>query len=75
MSIHELMESEYDKAGIAVFGFAASWMCTFYRLDRNTQSSIHGFASAGGCELAMMADLVVAADDTKIGHPVISVLG
>ena len=26
-------------------------------------------ASAGGCEMAMMADLVTAADDAQLGHP------
>lgn len=32
-------------------------------------ASIHGYAAAGGCELAMMADLVVAAADAQFGHP------
>ena len=41
----------------------------FWNMAKVTISCIHGFAAAGGCELAMMADLVVAADDANIGHP------
>ena len=41
----------------------------FWNMAKVTICSIHGFAAAGGCELAMMADLVVAADDANIGHP------
>lgn len=40
-----------------------------WNMAKVTISCIHGFAAAGGCELAMMADLVVAADDANIGHP------
>ena len=41
----------------------------FWNMAKVTVASLHGYAVAGGCELAMMADLVVAADDTQIGHP------
>ena len=41
----------------------------FWNMAKVTITSIHGFAAAGGCELAMMADLVVAADNANIGHP------
>ena len=41
----------------------------FWNMAKVTIASIHGYAAAGGCELAMMADLVVAADDANIGHP------
>jgi enoyl-CoA hydratase len=30
---------------------------------------VHGYCLAGGAELAMMTDLVVASDDAVIGHP------
>jgi enoyl-CoA hydratase len=33
-------------------------------------AKVHGYAVAGGCELAMMCDLVVAADDCQIGYPI-----
>jgi enoyl-CoA hydratase len=41
----------------------------FWNVAKVTIAQIHGYALAGGCELAMMADLVVAADDAAIGHP------
>jgi enoyl-CoA hydratase len=41
----------------------------FWNMAKVTVAELHGFALAGGCELAMMADLVVAAEDTQIGHP------
>ena len=41
----------------------------FWNMAKITIAQLHGYAAAGGCELAMMADLVVAADDCKIGHP------
>ena len=41
----------------------------FWNMAKVTVASLHGYAVAGGCELAMMADLVVAAEDTQIGHP------
>ena len=41
----------------------------FWNMAKVTMAQLHGYAAAGGCELAMMADLVVAADDCQIGHP------
>jgi len=41
----------------------------FWNMSRITIAQIHGYALAGGCELAMMADLVTAADDAQLGHP------
>jgi enoyl-CoA hydratase len=47
----------------------------FWNMAKVTVASIHGYAIAGGCELAMMADLVVAADDAQLGHPGLRGLG
>ena len=41
----------------------------FWNMAKVTIAQVHGYAIAGGCEVAMMADLVVAADDTQLGHP------
>ncbi len=46
-----------------------------WNMAKITIAQLHGYALAGGCELAMMADLVVAADDTQIGHPGLRGLG
>jgi enoyl-CoA hydratase len=47
----------------------------FWNMAKVTIAQIHGPCLAGGCELAMMADLVVAADDAQIGHPGLRGLG
>ena len=41
----------------------------FWNLQKITIAQVHGYAIAGGCELSMMADLVVCAEDAKFGHP------
>jgi len=41
----------------------------FWNMAKVTIAQIHGYALAGGMELAMMADLVVAASDAQLGHP------
>ncbi len=41
----------------------------FWNMQKITVAQIHGYAIAGGCELAMMADIVTAASDAKLGHP------
>jgi enoyl-CoA hydratase len=47
----------------------------FWNMAKVTIAQVHGYALAGGCELAMMADLVTAADDSQFGHPGIRGLG
>jgi enoyl-CoA hydratase len=47
----------------------------FWNMAKITIAQVHGHCLAGGCELAMMADLVVAADDAQIGHPGVRGLG
>ena len=47
----------------------------FWNMAKVTVAQVHGHAIAGGCELAMMADLVVAAEDAQLGHPGLPGLG
>jgi enoyl-CoA hydratase len=47
----------------------------FWNMAKVTIAQIHGYCLAGGCELAMMADLVVAAEDAQFGHPGLRGLG
>ena len=47
----------------------------FWNMAKVTIAQVHGYAVAGGCELAMMADLVVAADDAQLGHPALRGMG
>lgn len=46
------------------------WDCT-----KPVIAQIHGYCLAGGTELAMMCDLVVAADDARIGYPPLRDMG
>lgn len=47
----------------------------FWNMAKVTIAQVHGYALAGGCELAMMADLVTAAEDAQLGHPGVRALG
>ncbi len=47
----------------------------FWNMAKITIAQVHGHCLAGGCELAMMADLVVAAEDAQLGHPGLRGLG
>lgn len=39
------------------------------RLPKPTIAAVHGWCLAGGCDLAMACDIVVAADDARFGEP------
>ena len=41
----------------------------FWNMAKITIAQVHGYAIAGGCEVAMMADLVTATEDAQFGHP------
>jgi cyclohexa-1,5-dienecarbonyl-CoA hydratase len=48
------------------------FVCRIRKSDCITIAAIQGHTLGGGAELAMMCDLIVAADDTQIGQPEIS---
>jgi enoyl-CoA hydratase len=46
-----------------------------FNLPKVTIAQVHGYCLAGSCEYAMMTDIVIAAEDSKIGHPGVRGLG
>ena len=48
---------------------------TLWRADKPTIAKIHGYAVAGGSDIALCCDLVVMAADAKIGYPPARVWG
>ncbi len=47
----------------------------YWNMAKVTIASVHGYCLAGGCEFAMMSDMVVAAEDARLGHPGVRGLG
>src|SRR6187431_2313566 len=48
--------------------FAASWD-RVARMRKPIIAAVSGFALGGGCELAMMCDIIIAADNARFGQP------
>lgn len=67
--IKEMVSKTYQQAYIE--DFIASWE-HISRARKPIIAAVAGFALGGGCELAMMCDFIIAADNAKFGQPEIN---
>jgi enoyl-CoA hydratase len=67
--IKEMKDRTYP--GVLTDDFIGKWE-TVLRVRKPVVAAVAGFALGGGCELAMMCDIIVAADTAKFGQPEIN---
>ncbi len=61
-----------EKSGVDFFleDFFSGWQAQVVRPTRKPWiAAVNGFALGGGCELAMMADFIIASENAKFGQP------
>ncbi|MDE2302466.1 MAG: enoyl-CoA hydratase/isomerase family protein [Sphingomonadales bacterium] len=61
-----------EKAAVDFFleDFFSGWQAQLVRATRKPWiAAVNGFALGGGCELAMMADFIIASENAKFGQP------
>jgi len=62
--------SEKDAADFYLEDFFAPWTSEIVKKTRKPWiAAVNGFALGGGCELAMMADFIIASENAKFGQP------
>jgi enoyl-CoA hydratase len=62
--------ADLDATEIYKQGFFDGWQTDIgYRVRKPWIAAVNGFALGGGCELAMMADMIIASDRAKFGQP------
>jgi enoyl-CoA hydratase len=67
--IKEMQSKSYVDAYLE--DFFAGWE-QFTRIRKPVIAAVAGYALGGGCELAMMCDFIIAADNAKFGQPEIT---
>jgi enoyl-CoA hydratase len=67
--IKEMQAREYPD--VLHEDFISKWE-TITRVRKPVIAAVAGYALGGGCELAMMCDIIIAADDAKFGQPEIN---
>ena len=67
--IKEMQSRTYP--AVLVEDFISKWE-TILRIKKPVLAAVAGFALGGGCELAMMCDMIVCADTAKFGQPEIN---
>ncbi len=67
--IKQMMEKDFSEAYLS--DFIAPWSA-IARHRKPIIAAVSGYALGGGCELAMMCDIIVAAENAKFGQPEIN---
>jgi enoyl-CoA hydratase len=68
--IKEMKDPTYP--AVAMDDFIARWE-VILQVKKPVIAAVAGFALGGGCELAMMCDMIVAADTARFGQPEINI--
>src|ERR1035437_6483522 len=68
--IKEMRDRSYPAAYLENF-IGKRWE-TILRIQKPVIAAVSGFALGGGCELAMMCDMIFAADTARFGQPEIN---
>jgi enoyl-CoA hydratase len=61
--------AEKPAADFFLQDFFSDWQAKVVATRKPWIAAVNGFALGGGCELAMMADFIIAADNAKFGQP------
>ncbi|HTM95136.1 MAG TPA: enoyl-CoA hydratase-related protein [Croceibacterium sp.] len=61
--------AEKPAADFFLQDFFSDWQTKVVATRKPWIAAVNGFALGGGCELAMMADFIIAADNAKFGQP------
>ncbi len=64
--IKEMVNKTYQQANMEDFGGGKDRIA---RCRKPVVAAVAGFALGGGCEFAMQADIIIAADNAKFGQP------
>lgn len=68
--IKEMLQPSYTKYLRSLFN--NDWICV-PKIRKPTIAAVNGYALGGGCELAMMCDIIYAGDKAKFGQPEIAI--
>jgi len=65
----DILEDRYR-----LWGISKRWL-TIWDCQKTVIAQVHGLCLAGGADIALVCDIVIAADDAKLGHPGVRGLG
>ena len=65
--------AKYDFMHVYKTGYISRNWETMRQVKKPVIAAVAGFALGGGCEVAMMADFIIAADNAKFGQPEIKI--